>query len=191
MTLVFARAAHLERRFPYVTNFLHTFPRNASVTIASTLREQSVLKGFDQRDSLYFHFHFTTVAVALAACQESKVDAGTNTRITENLLPCLTLPQVFTPALALHRSFPTRPSPTLLPFASAAGSQSLVIILHQCTSARHANTSKAIFAQYSYLSIPKHSLHIQYEVHRYRGRTCCNLRHCRRSTPQYVMVTQI
>jgi hypothetical protein len=126
-----------------VTNLLHTFPRNASVTIASTLCEQSA-KGLRVQltSATYFHFHFTTVAVALAACQESKVDAGINTRITPDLLPCLTLPQLFTPAIALHRSFPTRPSPTLLPFASAAGSQSLVIILHQCTSARHAKTQK-------------------------------------------------
>ena len=124
-----------------MTNLLHTFPRNASVTIASTLCEQSA-KGLRVQltSATYFHFHFTTVAVALAACQESKVDAGINTRITPDLLPCLTLPQLFTPALALHRSFPTRPSPTLLPFASAAGGQSLVIILHPvhfCAPRKH------------------------------------------------------
>ena len=139
---MFAREAHRGRRCPYVTTIFHTFPSNASVTTASTLRGQSA-EGLRVQLISGTHFTFTsTVAVALAVCQESKVDAGTNTRITPKLLPCLTLPRLFTPSLALHRSFPTRPSPTQLSFASAAGSQSLVIILHRCTSARHANTQK-------------------------------------------------
>jgi hypothetical protein len=147
---VFARAAHLERRFPYVTNFLHTFPRNASVTIASTLREQSVLKGFDQRDSLYFHFHFTTVAVALAACQESKVDAGTNTRITENLLPCLTLPQVFTPASKLPNSAqPDSPSFRFSCWQSVTRYHSAPV--HFCTPRKHLKSHLCT------VQLPEHS----------------------------------
>lgn len=97
--------------------------------------------------------HLPTILVALAARQERKVDAGTNTRITLTSLPCLSLPLHFTPALVLRRGFTTRLSPIHLPFTPAAGSQSLVINLlksHHCTFARHANTSKRIIAQYSY-----------------------------------------
>lgn len=118
---------------------------SSEVDLGSEEREQNTAKPRAQlvRWRSKIHLHRLTIAVALAARQESKVDAGTNSCITLALLPCLVgppSPPLFTPTFLPHRVFSTRPSPnTFLSLQLQAVSHSLSFC-SSCISALQHST---------------------------------------------------